>query len=76
MLVSYMYNVPYKVTFGKQVVYWRKNISVIALWCHHSVIMLDFLMAETQQTIINVHVHVVIILIIYFSYLLKVLVEL
>ena len=43
---------------------------MIALWYHHSVIMADFLMPETQQPII------VIILIIYSSYFLQVLVEL
>ena len=35
--------------------YGEKYPCMIALWCHHSVIMPDFLMPETQQTIIHVH---------------------
>ena len=42
---------------------------MIAWWCHHSVIMADFLMPETQQTII------VIILVIHSSYFKKLIVE-
>ena len=30
----------------------RKSIPMITLWYHHSVIMADFLMPETQQPII------------------------
>ena len=48
----------------------EKTIPMITLWCHHSVIVTDFLMPATQQHIIHVHVIIVIILIIYSFYFL------